>query len=133
MTADTVGGHLMDAAGGDGQQTLTLYVHEVAADVKVHGVARQRPVVTLLTYVHSQTFYPVVCASAFDAAVGVLDESSFKERVTVVEVEMMYDAVSKQRSEDFSLLGVVDNESTWTVGPYSDVSTDHRTARPCSA
>ena len=25
------------------------------------------------------------------------------------------------------------DESTWTVGPYSGVSTDHRTARPCSA
>ena len=133
MTADAVCGHLADDAGGDGQQTLALNVHEVAPDVQVHGVARQRPVVTLLAYVHRQTLDAVVSASALDAAVGVLDESSFKERVTVVEVEMMYDAVSKQRSEDFSLLWVVDNESTWTVGPYSDVSTDHRTARPCSA
>ena len=133
MTADAVCGHLADDAGSDGQQTLALDVHEVAPDVQVHGVAWQRPVVTLLAYVHRQTLDAVVRASALDAAVGVLDESSFKERMTVVEVEMVNDTIPKERSEYLPLLGVVDDESTWTVGPYSDVSTVHRTARSCSA
>lgn len=133
VAADTVVGHLTDGAGGDPEQTVTLNVHEVAPDVKVHGVAGDCPVLTLLSDVHGQTLDAVVRATAFDAAVGILDESTFKERVGVVEVEMMDDAVSKQRSEDFSLLGIVYDESTWTVGPYSDVRTDHRPAHPCSA
>ena len=133
VAADAVVGHLTDGAGGDPEQTVTLYVHEVAPDVQVHGVAWDRPVLTLLPDVHGQTLDAVVSAPSFDAAVGVLDESTFKERVGVVEVEMMDDAVSKQRSEDFSLLGIVYDESTWTVGPYRYVTSDHLPDRPCSA
>jgi len=126
-------GHLMDGVSSYLEKTVTPYVHEVAPDVQVHGVAGDRPVLTLLTDVHGQTLDAVVRATAFDAAIGVLDESTFKERVGVVEVEMMDDAVSKQRSEDLSLLGVVDDESTWTVGPYRYVTSDHLPDRPCSA
>lgn len=133
VAADTVVGHLTDGAGGDPEQTVTPYVHEVAPDVQVHGVTRHGPVLTLLPDVHGQTLDAVVSAPSFDAAVGVLDESTFKELVTIVEVEVMDDAVSKQRSEDLSLLGVVDDESTWTVGPYRYVTSDHLPAHPCSA
>ena len=123
----------MDGVGGYLEQPVTPYVHEVAPDVQIHGITGHGPVLTLLPYVHSQTLDAIVCPSSFYAAVGVLDESTFKERVSVVEVEVVNDAVSKQRSEDLPLLGVVYDESTWTVGPYRYVRRGHRPVRPCSA
>ena len=117
----------------DVEQTVTVDVHEVAPDVHLQHPAGQLPVVALAAEVLLQAVDAVVRAAPLDAGVAVADKGALQRLVRVVEVEMMHDAVSKQRSEDLSLLGVVDDESTWTVGPYRYVTSDHLPDRPCSA
>ena len=126
-------GHLENGAGGNLQQTLTANVHEITTDVQVHGVARLRPVLALLTYVHPKAVNAVMRAAPYDTRVGVLYESTFKELVAVVEVEMVHNTVSEHSREHFSLLRVLYHESTWTVGLYNVWSEDHRRAHPYSS
>ena len=104
-------------------------MHEITTDVEIHGIARLSPVQRCLPDVLAQSVYAVVCATAFDAGVRVGNESALKELVSIVEVEMMHDAIAEHGSEHLALLGIADDESTWKAGPCIDHSEGRRIVR----
>lgn len=80
-------------------------MHKVAPDVEFHHIALLLPVPALLSDMLLHALNAVVCATARNTTVGVLNEGALKQSVSIVIVKMMHNSVTELSSEDLTLLG----------------------------
>jgi len=103
--------HLSQCAEADVQQFFSVDVHEVAADVHFHDVARAGVVMALAADVLLKSLDAEVCAAALYATVRVVYEGALVQLVGVVVIEMVHYPVAELGGEHLAALGVGDDEA----------------------
>jgi hypothetical protein len=78
-------------------------VHKVASLIQFQHTARPLIAVTGTAYVHLQSLYAVVRASAWYAAVAILYKQALKHLVGIVVVQMVKHTIGELRSKNLTL------------------------------
>ena len=86
-------------------------MHEIASYIQVHDITRTLPVLAFLATEIRYTAYAIMSATILDAGISILNKSPLVQTMSIVEVQMMYYAVSEHCSEDFPFLRIVHNEA----------------------
>lgn len=86
-------------------------MHEIAPDVTIHGITRDGVIVALLADMPLQTLHAKMRATAFYAAVSVVDKGPFINRVRVIVIKVMNNPVDKLGCEHLAFLGIGDDET----------------------
>lgn len=105
-------GHLVNGSIANLKQATAINMHEITSYIHLHDIARNGIVLTFLPDVLFQSFNTIMGSSVLDAAVCVVNESTFLKEMRIVVIQMVDNPVAELGGEHLAFLGVGDDKTS---------------------